>query len=190
MKDNAIAEENAQSARPAYKRKIIVVNRFFQFKHAVISLVLFGLAAFIVWWETFQSISGLAKSGMITDPSMMPLLKEISRVVMIKVIIALGLVWMLSILITHFIAGPIYRLQKGLEALRDGDLNHRIHLRRGDDLKAVAALFNDTMDTVQSRLNKSEAEIQKIADQLEKEGGAGSKGIAQNLRYLATRLLS
>ncbi len=134
-----------------YKRRTILIRRSFQIKHALITLALFALSAFIVWWELYESFSEMSARGLISDPQVMLIVREISSVIMIKMSVALLLVWLLSILLTHFVAGPLYRLEKGLEALRDGDFKHRIHLRKWDELESLAQLFNEAMDRLQKR---------------------------------------
>ena len=41
-------------------------------------------------------------------------------------------------LLSHKIAGPLYRLERAAEAVGQGDLSQRIHLRDGDELQAFA----------------------------------------------------
>src|SRR5690348_8453117 len=100
-------------ARP-YKRRRVVVNRAFQFRYAMIILALFGLAAFMVWWETYESLRGLTEAGLIQDPQLLSLLSKINHVVFVKVGIALGMVWGLSVLLSHYLAGPLYRIEATL----------------------------------------------------------------------------
>jgi methyl-accepting chemotaxis protein len=48
----------------------------------------------------------------------------------------------LSIFITHKVAGPLYRLKTDISQVLAGDLNVVVRLRKGDDLKDLAAKVN------------------------------------------------
>jgi methyl-accepting chemotaxis protein len=62
------------------------------------------------------------------------------------------------------IAGPIYRVQKSLEAIGDGDLTENLVLRKGDPLKDLADSVNETTDGLRSRIQ----EIKEIQRELDK----------------------
>ena len=138
--------------RPAFRRKKFVVKRGFQFKIAVIMFSLFALAAFMVWWEVFNSFEGLIKQGLVHDPAAIRMVGDVSRVVLYKVILALAIVWFLALLLSHYLAGPLYRIEECLKLLRDGDLAHRARLRPHDELKGLAAVYNDGVEAIQKRV--------------------------------------
>jgi len=62
------------------------------------------------------------------------------------------------------IAGPLYRIEKRLENLKEGDLRSEIKLRRNDILQDMAASLNDCTGT----LNKKIKMAQENQAQLEK----------------------
>ncbi len=138
--------------KPAHRRRQVVVNRSFQFKYAAIMFVLFGLAAFMVWWEIYNSFRSLIAQGLVQDPAAVRMVGDVSRVVLYKVMIALGIVWFLSLLLSHYLAGPIYRFEACLRLLKEGDLVHRARLRPHDELKSLATIYNEALDGLQARL--------------------------------------
>jgi methyl-accepting chemotaxis protein len=62
------------------------------------------------------------------------------------------------------IAGPLYRIEKRLEELQDGDLRSQIRLRRNDILQDMAATLNDCTGTLQKKIKT----VQENQAQLEK----------------------
>ncbi|MBM3253725.1 MAG: methyl-accepting chemotaxis protein [Candidatus Omnitrophica bacterium] len=60
-------------------------------------------------------------------------LRLIPRILFIVLVIGVA-----SIFLTHKIAGPLYRFEKNVKAISDGDLSVRFNIRRGDDLKELA----------------------------------------------------
>ncbi len=165
------------SVRPPFKRRIILIKRSLQMKYAAVMFILFALAAFTVWWEVYQSLSGLSDSGLITDPNLMTMVTKISTVVFMKVGALLILVWILSIALSHFVAGPIYRFETSLKTLRTGDLTHRVFLRKRDELKNLAQEFNDTINVLQTNVLNDRKKIEGLAARL--QGLAGKVDSAE-----------
>src|SRR5207244_375067 len=67
-------------------------------------------------------------------------------------VFALALVFALSLVFSHFIAGPIYRFEKTVEAMRDGDLTIVVRLRPRDEFKELAGLFNEMLASLRLSL--------------------------------------
>jgi methyl-accepting chemotaxis protein len=79
-----------------------------------------------------------------------------------------------SIYLTHKIAGPLFRIQKSLDSVKNGELNTRIYLRKYDEAMSVANSFNDalkTLDASVSNLKKTvrESGSEELRSKLESE---------------------
>lgn len=86
-------------------------------------------------------------------------------------------------LIARHITVPIQRLAKGAHALAQGDLSHRVPLRRSDELGELARTFNRMADTVQAqqedirrinagleqKVHERTAELEKVNHRLQAE---------------------
>lgn len=93
----------------------------------------------------------------------------------------------LTIFISHKVAGPVYRLMKWAEDMKNGKLATKIYLRQGDELRDVVDEFNaagnfilGTVKTLQESLNT----IDKLADKDNKEikeAIASSKNILKDI---------
>ena len=78
----------------------------------------------------------------------------------------------LSIFLTHKIAGPVYRLKHALAELIGGNLDTRIHLRKWDDLQELAEqvnLLSDDLRNYVNTLKKDQQQLSIYIDQLEQE---------------------
>ncbi len=75
----------------------------------------------------------------------------VPRILMAEAI-SLCIVFILSILITHTIAGPIYRLEQTAKAIADGDLSIQTRLRPRDEFKELADAFNDMCTGISARI--------------------------------------
>lgn len=77
-----------------------------------------------------------------------PVLNKINLILLLgfPAVSALILFW--GVLISHRIAGPVYRLEKDLERIANGDLSLRIKLRKKDELGSIAAGINRVLDRI------------------------------------------
>ncbi|MBD66888.1 MAG: hypothetical protein CME62_16920 [Halobacteriovoraceae bacterium] len=73
----------------------------------------------------------------------------------------IGIVFVLSIFLTHKIAGPIYKLTNYLEEVRHGGANYPLTFRDGDYFSEVAEEINLTIDYFR---NKDETEIEYLEE--------------------------
>lgn len=97
------------------------------------------------------------------------LLNRTNRNLAGKLFLLLVLIGWGSVFLSHKIAGPLFRFQKILESIREGDLAIRCHLRKFDEAKPVAQSFNQTLeflDATVSRMKKIALENGKNRDRL------------------------
>ncbi len=126
------------------KRKNYLIEKRFQIKYMLLTMLL--LLAF-----SFIFIVIIFAPYMLTLYFNYPLVEkaEAARAILLlhaKVWPGIGTVIVLfsvvSIFITHKIAGPLYRLKKTLSQVTNGDLNIVVKLRKWDDLKDLAEHVN------------------------------------------------
>ena len=78
----------------------------------------------------------------------------------------------LSIFITHKIAGPLYRLKKSLSMIVKGNLDVKVKLRKGDDLKDLAEHFNMLAEELSTFVNTVRVDYDLLSEyilELERE---------------------
>jgi signal transduction histidine kinase len=87
-----------------------------------------------------------------------------------------------TIIITHRIAGPIFRLERTLDRLIQGEDVEPMQLRRGDELKGLVAKINDLILLVREsrRSNGKETQSSNLTQhpKIEPLGGMASSGSA------------
>lgn len=64
---------------------------------------------------------------------------------LIEFVFIIFVISFISILASHKIAGPIFRLEKTLENFADGDVTKTVHFRNYDPLRNVANTFNNSL---------------------------------------------
>jgi len=68
------------------------------------------------------------------------------------VLIVIVQIVLLTIFISHKIAGPLYRLEKVCHALIEGNYNERVKLRKGDEMQNLAQLMESVIQLTKERL--------------------------------------
>lgn len=82
--------------------------------------------------------------------------------VMVNVII----IFIVSIMYSHQIAGPAYKLEKSLQRIAAGDLTFEIHLRRHDNLKEVASAINHMLAEFRETLASAKMLSEDVATKI------------------------
>lgn len=86
-----------------------------------------------------------------------------------SVLFSLILVGSVFLLISHRIAGPIYRMEKTLQGIQDGDLTMRVVLRDKDELTDLAEQFNQMTASLNQKVNLIQQTIIQLQIDVEKE---------------------
>jgi len=109
------------------------------------SLVAFMLVALDVIWNIYKVVE--------EHPGMIPMLDELFSnipLMMFKLVIYILIVVIASAVISHKIAGPVYKFEKSCEKIAGGDLSHRVYLRKGDSLTDLQNAFNGMAEKLHS----------------------------------------
>lgn len=78
----------------------------------------------------------------------------------------------LAFFLPQKIAGPVYRIQKSLESIRDGNLTERVKLRTGDTLMDLADSVNETTASLREKIQDVKAvqqELEALVERLESQ---------------------
>lgn len=84
------------------------------------------------------------------------------------VLVIIGFVAMISIIFTHKIAGPIYKIERTCRQIIDeNDLSFHIQLRTGDELQELAEEINRLVDHVRTTLTITQQKDQALAAKIQ-----------------------
>ncbi|PIS47518.1 MAG: hypothetical protein COT17_03125 [Elusimicrobia bacterium CG08_land_8_20_14_0_20_51_18] len=75
---------------------------------------------------------------------------------LIKAGMYLLIVLIVSAVISHKMAGPIYKFEKSCQTIAEGDLTHRVYLRKGDQLTDLQNSFNEMMERIHRGFKEAE----------------------------------
>ena len=128
-----------------FKRKIILIDRKMQLKYAfMIGGVLIAMLL-LVEYHTYLTIQSILPN--ILSSAIGKQVRQIHLWLIINSFIYTALVVVVSVYISHKIAGPVFKLKKQLREIIDsGDTNKKIFLRKGDELNDLAAVINELLE--------------------------------------------
>ncbi len=156
---------------PAYRRKIFLINKKFQLRFAfyVCSwLVILSLAYPLIISSLFDYfIRYLAADPM--GPGLALLEKarqEIFIFLIVMEVALIGLAFLISLFMSHKVAGPIYKMRKFFLEARNGNLEQSLFLRKNDYFTEMVPAYNEMMSAIRMQIshkqNKMDAAIQKL----------------------------
>jgi methyl-accepting chemotaxis protein len=156
------------SEKRPYARRHYFISKKFQLEFSVRFLFIIAVTAIAVLLLFFYSSRGRLTAGYTgsevklvqTSAYFLPSLLLSTAGIIIFACLA-GIVAM--ILISHRIAGPLFRFQKSLDELSSGDLTLRFNLRDKDQFKELADRINTLAATMDGRLDYIKTQAAEIA---------------------------
>ncbi|OGR76541.1 MAG: hypothetical protein A2X32_12250 [Elusimicrobia bacterium GWC2_64_44] len=161
--------ENTPGAAPAqFQRKTLLIKKHLQYRYMSLIFISVLVGFIIGGLDILWTVSKVVNE----HPMMQPMLDEIFAMLPfygLKVTIYMILVLLVSVVISHRMAGPIFKFEKSCSTVADGDLTHRVYLRQGDQLTDLQDHFNNMTGAVNEVVKeyekfRAEAESGALAD--------------------------
>lgn len=131
----------------------IVKNRF-QFKFSIILFFILAVSTAILWLESHIAVKQLIESGAVTGEDAILQLQLLSGIIGKTGFLILGITFGVTLFLSHFVAGPLYRIEKTFEAMQGGDLSMYVRLRKNDELQDSVNLLNQALAALRNKIKK------------------------------------
>ncbi len=142
-----------------YKRKTVYIKKDFQFKFILIfclillsGVILSTVLLFVFSQETLTS--SFENSRLVIKNTGFAILPSI----ILTNLITLGIICIAAIIVTLFIshklAGPMFRFEKDLDKIKQGDLNVNVCLRKKDQFFEMATALNNMTQGINKKISK------------------------------------
>lgn len=163
------------------RRRIIYIKKKFQLE-IMLKIMAVWLTGVLISGALLYFFSGQTlttryeNSRLIIDRTGNVILRELLGASAINLLLVLLLGVITTLYISHRLGGPLYRFEKTLESLRDGDVSFQVFLRKKDELEDLVPLFNETIKIWNGRLarcKKLNGEIAQAVEQMRPDSGAG-----------------
>ena len=151
MTENTIAKAPAK-----FQRKTILIKKHLQYRYMALIFFSVLLAFIVVGLDVLWTVSKVVNE----HPMMQPMLEEMAQMVPLfglKIVMYMVMVLIVSAVISHRMAGPIFKFEKSCSTVAEGDLTHRVYLRQGDQLTEMQDQFNNMTGAVNEVVREYEA---------------------------------
>ncbi|MBL0057882.1 MAG: methyl-accepting chemotaxis protein [Elusimicrobia bacterium] len=176
----------------ALRRRRFLVHPSLQWILVGTILGLVSLATMLVLGEYYFNF-GRNMSSNLMDPGLFRLFLAGNSILMVKLFFLFVIVWGIGLLLSHRLAGPIENLRKAFQIVGDGNLSHRVRLRRRDHLQDVVEDFNTMTFRLSARYEGVFAAMQdvlrKLDDSLGQTTDTATKNQLSSLRETVARLI-
>lgn len=138
-----------QTPTPNYRamRRTFLINKRLQFKYALMIGAVLGVFLVLMEAHAFLVIRMIEPESV--NPVLLEPLKSLQLWMLSSGLILMLVIPILSIFVSHKIAGPLFRFEKTLrDALQSEGPVPPIHLRKGDELQSLADLINQLLAKV------------------------------------------
>jgi len=157
--------------RPRYRRRNFFINREYQGR-TIFNYFLLILAGSILFSLVFSFFSSNTISIVYDDyhlklgttPGI--LIDRIFSAQWFFIVICGSAVILITLFLTHRVAGPFYRFEKSIDSMIAKDISFKIHLRKKDEGKNIARRLNSFNQMLSEQLAAMESineEIRKLA---------------------------
>jgi len=158
--------------RQQYKRRTYFIEKKFQAGFilkfcglvAAGGLLTIGILYLLAMRSTTVSVVNSRVVVMTTADFILPIL--IQTVVVVMILIGLATI-AVALLVSHKIAGPLYRFKKVMEALTEGDFSGDFKLRRPDQLQDIANSFNNMIAKIRPELKSLKDNVYSLKEKLD-----------------------
>ncbi len=158
------------------RRSIILINSKFQilFCFYVCSWI-FALSSFypMIVYNLYGQIIDQAIQYSAPDAAKVGAQSARSMMMWMLIILELlfiGVVFLISLFVSHRIAGPLYKLSLFFDKARAGDFKSKLGFRQKDHFQELAQDYNDFIASVSDKLKKKDDALKSAIDALEKSG--------------------
>lgn len=171
--------------REQFKRRTVLVKKSLQIK--VLALVFLSVlfAFLLIGGELYYT---LARTVLLENPSLQDTFSKIHQVLLVKGLLYLGIIFLISLFISHRMAGPIYRFEQSARALAEGDLTHRVVLRTGDELLELQEEFNRMAQSLQDRVRQERQVLERLAQEMKKARASAPEAVSSSLEKIQADL--
>ena len=151
-------------------RKKYLISKHFQIKYIVMILVFMLLVAWLAGFTvycTLFALLGEKLADVYPRGRLIALFKTVNITLLINVALLVPFVVVVSVILSHRIAGPLYRIERYLNEVAQGDFSSILKLRKRDELKGVAEAINSLTQDLRRFAGENKEIVDKLSSTLD-----------------------
>jgi len=153
---------------PIFRRRNYFIKKNFQVNFTVKFLIIILIEAFLAAGLFLYMSKGTLTTGYLgselriarTYDFFLPMLL-LSNLIIVGISAVIGIA--VFIFLSHRIAGPLYRFENILDAIKKGDLTQRFKLRENDQFVELANSINEHTDTLDKNMGHLKAGVMEFS---------------------------
>ena len=149
------------------RRKHYLISLRFQLKYiAYILLFLYigaAIAGYTVYYTTWVTL-GEKLANVYPRGRLIYIFHDANVALILRLFFLTPLFILIGTLLSHRIAGPVYRIGKYAESLMQGDLSEDLYLRKNDELKDLAGKMTELCHNLRDKKDKRAKTVGEITD--------------------------
>ena len=178
---------------PPYRRSIFLINKGFQIRFALyVCTWLFALSFIypLIVFNLFDYFIAYAAK----DPNG-PAIEQLNRtrdeilvLLMALQVVFVGVTFLISIFMSHRIAGPLFKLKKFFAMAGQGNIKDVLAFREKDHFQDIATDYNAMMQGIRGIIGQNTEEISAAIHQIERAKDTGTSESRLQLEAAITSL--
>ncbi len=146
-----------------HRRRTYLIKTGLQLRYMGIIITTMLMVAFGVGWIIYHtSWSKIANTPDLTLDKLSMIFDSVNMILMQWIVVFIFIIAILSIFVSHKLAGPVYRLEETSKIIASGDLTHQVHLRHGDELGDLQEAFNQMSDSLRKMVATDREIIERL----------------------------
>lgn len=149
-----------------HKRSTYIINKNFQYKFTGMAIFFVALIAAVyplIFHQTFSSLIGNLQSQNLDVKNIADLKSKILNIHLVLHLIFTILIGIYFIIVSHRIAGPLYKLNMYLQNLKETGSIEKIKFRSNDYFKEIEVSYNEAMDKLIEEKNKDFTYLSEVS---------------------------
>ncbi|MEA3507146.1 MAG: HAMP domain-containing protein [Elusimicrobiota bacterium] len=174
-----------------FKRRQLIIKKSFQIKYAVIVFLAVMVTAFAVGADFYISIQAFAGEYLQEIPGAEKYMQSMNQIMYGKILVLMVIAVVISFIVSHKFAGPVFKLEKSMDKVKKGDLTHKMYLREGDEFTRLAEIFNGLVSEFRESVEldrRLAADIKSELEEIEPSLDAETKEKVEAIKEKADKI--
>jgi methyl-accepting chemotaxis protein len=156
--------------KPIFRRRRYIIEKGLQFRYIGLVFALALIASIVTGWTVFATswyYFGEKLASVYPQGRLVYVLRATNLALIRNLLLISPLIFILGLLFSHRIAGPVYRISTTLREISKGKLGLRIKLRENDELMDLADLINNMTENFSKTITSDNNIVVQIEKDLE-----------------------
>ncbi len=147
-----------------YKRHTYIIKTGLQLRYmGILVACMITVATGVGWIIYHTSWNQIINTPDLSIDKLYLIFEQVNSQLIWWILAFMFLIAIISIFVSHKIAGPVYRLEESTKLIASGDLTHKVHLRHGDELGDLQDAFNSMQESLSRMVYKDREVIERLA---------------------------